>query len=152
MSNEAEKDVVVAYLLVAPAAFGLAGLHRFYLGKPISGVLHLLTWGFFGIGTIVDLIRMPRLVERSNRRHALSGSGQRALPSADSGLLRAARRHQGRITIALACLETGLSLAEAKRQLERLCREGHCERDVAEDGADLYVFSGLSSTRPLLGD
>ncbi|MDO4731548.1 MAG: TM2 domain-containing protein [Clostridia bacterium] len=35
---------------------GLLGLHRFYIGKPISGFVYLFTLGALGIGVIVDLI------------------------------------------------------------------------------------------------
>jgi hypothetical protein len=55
-----------AYLLAACAVFGFAGLHRFYLGRPVSGVLYLVTWGWFGLGTLHDLIRMRRLINRAN--------------------------------------------------------------------------------------
>ena len=56
----------VAYLLAAGAAFGLAGLHRFYLGRPVSGTLYLVTWGWLGLGTLHDLIRMRSLINRAN--------------------------------------------------------------------------------------
>ena len=56
----------VAYLLAASAVFGFAGLHRFYLGRPVSGMLYLATWGWFGLGTLHDLVRMRSLLKRAN--------------------------------------------------------------------------------------
>ena len=37
---------------------GLAGLHRFYAGKILSGLLYFFTLGFYGIGTVIDLIML----------------------------------------------------------------------------------------------
>jgi TM2 domain-containing membrane protein YozV len=56
----------VAYLLAAFSVLGCAGLHRFYLGRPVSGVLYLVTWGWFGLGTLHDFIRMRSLINRAN--------------------------------------------------------------------------------------
>ena len=39
---------------------GLSGLHRFYVGRWKGGVLFLLTGGLFGIGTIIDLVKICR--------------------------------------------------------------------------------------------
>lgn len=36
----------------------LAGLHRFYVGKPWTGILYLVTFGLLSIGTIIDIIRI----------------------------------------------------------------------------------------------
>lgn len=60
------KNLVTAYVLCLLGFFGFAGLHRFYLGKFGSGVVYLLTFGFLGIGTIVDLFILPRMVEEFN--------------------------------------------------------------------------------------
>ncbi|MGN1013041.1 MAG: TM2 domain-containing protein [Clostridia bacterium] len=38
--------------------FGFIGAHRFYEGDILKGILYAATWGFFGIGIVVDLIRI----------------------------------------------------------------------------------------------
>ena len=50
------KSKTTALILCIIGFFGFAGLHRMYVGKVGSGVLHLLTYGICGIGTILDLI------------------------------------------------------------------------------------------------
>lgn len=37
---------------------GTFGIHRFYLGKPITGLLQLFTLGGFGFWALLDLIRI----------------------------------------------------------------------------------------------
>jgi TM2 domain-containing membrane protein YozV len=41
--------------------FGFTGLHRFYYGKPATGILWLLTGGLLLIGWIVDLFLVPSM-------------------------------------------------------------------------------------------
>lgn len=60
-------SLVTSYLLLAPCLFGLSGLHRFYQGRILSGVIWLFTGGFCGIGNIVDLVMMRRMVDDVNR-------------------------------------------------------------------------------------
>ncbi len=59
----------MAYLLWSLWLFGFAGMHRCYLGKPISGPIWFLTWGLFGVGQIVDLLLIPEMVERKNLKY-----------------------------------------------------------------------------------
>lgn len=77
-AGESFRSVGLAYGLWALSLVLIAGLHRFYVGKYITGVIWLLTGGLFGIGTIIDLFLVPGMVERKNRRLAAEGSWQLA--------------------------------------------------------------------------
>jgi hypothetical protein len=138
-----------AYFLAACGLVSpVAGIHRFYLGRPASAILYLFTWGFFGIGTILDLINMQRMVDDENRRllypgpplqHRYLGAApvaQLQLPAPDvpmkklpleQQILKVASEHQGAVTVAMVAVETGVSMREAK----------------------IYVFEGLGSNKKL---
>ena len=62
-------NTVTAYLLWCLWFLGLAGIHRFYLGKPLTGLIWLFTWGVFGIGQIIDLLTIPWMVEEQNFKY-----------------------------------------------------------------------------------
>ena len=49
--------------------FGLIGGHRFYLGKPFTGMLQAITFGGLGIWTLIDLFLIPYQVTRHNKRY-----------------------------------------------------------------------------------
>ena len=60
------RSVGVAFGLWALCIVGVAGIHRFYAGRYVTGVLWLLTWGFAGIGSLVDLFLISGMVEEKN--------------------------------------------------------------------------------------
>jgi TM2 domain-containing membrane protein YozV len=64
-------DYTVAWLLLA--FLGLFGIHRFYMGKWITGVVYLLTGGLVGIGLLYDLWTLNGQVSELNRREMLAG-------------------------------------------------------------------------------
>ena len=45
---------------------GTIGIHRFYVGKIGTGILYLLTGGLFGIGWIIDIIKIASGSFRDN--------------------------------------------------------------------------------------
>ena len=51
--RKGETDYTIAWILLT--FLGLFGIHRFYMGKWLSGIVYLLTGGIFGIGYLYDL-------------------------------------------------------------------------------------------------
>tara|TARA_A100001015_G_scaffold14371_1_gene16797 strand:+ start:289 stop:711 length:423 start_codon:yes stop_codon:yes gene_type:complete len=51
---------------------GFLGVHRFYFGRPVSGVLYLLTLGGFGVAWLLDLFWLECL-HRHTPRHYVRG-------------------------------------------------------------------------------
>ncbi|MDP6110656.1 MAG: TM2 domain-containing protein [Planctomycetota bacterium] len=47
-------DYSAAWVLLAIPVTGVLGIHRFYMGKWLTGILYLCTGGLFGIGLIYD--------------------------------------------------------------------------------------------------
>ena len=56
MENPSSKNKIVAILLCF--FLGIFGIHRFYTGHTNWGIVYLLTFGIFGLGVIIDFIRI----------------------------------------------------------------------------------------------
>ncbi len=61
-----KRSIGVGYLLWLACFFGVFGIHRFYAGRWISGLIWLFTGGLCGVGQLVDLVFMPRMIEDIN--------------------------------------------------------------------------------------
>jgi TM2 domain-containing membrane protein YozV len=66
MGDRPQRSTGMAYLLWLLGLVGFCGIHRFYLGRPISGLIWLFTGGLFFIGQIIDLFFMPRMADDWN--------------------------------------------------------------------------------------
>jgi len=151
----------VAYLLWCLCFFGICGGQRFYTGHVTSGLIYLFTFGFLGVGQLIDLAFIPSMVNRRNiylrglhaqqsielnigvtPRHNLQAN---ASPSTASSpmqkLLLAAKKNGGQLSIAQAAMYTGLDPKEAKKLLLEAEKVGCAE--ICNDpvtGAIRYRF------------
>ncbi|MDW7711066.1 MAG: NINE protein [Deferrisomatales bacterium] len=61
----ATHSLTIGYILWI---FGFTGSHRFYYGKPVSGVVWFLTLGLLGVGWLVDLFLIPSMDREAELR------------------------------------------------------------------------------------
>lgn len=154
------RNLTVSYLLAILGFFGFAGLHRFYMGKPVTGILWFLTGGLFTLGTIYDLITMPEQIEEVNRRALPPGTyGHGTLPPGPMAppqpnyknaatdlelrVLQLARSQRGKLTAPVVAAELGISVSEADDKLTELAKAGHANVDVTDEGVIIYDFPSL---------
>ena len=57
----------IAWLLLV--FLGAFGIHRFYMGKWITGFLYLISLGLFGIGILYDFWTLNEQIDDINRGH-----------------------------------------------------------------------------------
>lgn len=58
----------VAWILLT--FFGVFGLHRFYLGKWITGILYLVTGGLLLVGVVYDFLTLNGQIAELNARRS----------------------------------------------------------------------------------
>lgn len=68
----------VAYMLAIPP-LGLFGLHKFYLRRPVLGVLYFFTGGLFLVGWLYDLVTMSDQIAEFNHKHETQPSMEEIL-------------------------------------------------------------------------
>lgn len=179
------KSLLLAYVLWLLGGF--LGVHKFYLGRPIIGLLYFFTGGFLGIGWIIDFFTLPHQVRvanllQQNEREQVSQTLQRELHAMKQrmhefleddasgpppipprraswqevvkprlsdddimvSLLRAASKHNGRLSVTAGVMETGLPFKEVERVLKLMTDSGyvHMDNDL-ETGVIVYVFKEI---------
>ena len=61
---EGSVDYNIAWILLT--FLGLFGIHRFYMGKILTGILYLLTGGVFLIGVVYDFWTLNEQIDEQN--------------------------------------------------------------------------------------
>lgn len=150
-------DLGLAYLFWLPSLTGIAGLHRFYLGKPLTGFLYLITMGLFGIGTFYDALMMPKIVRRARLEDHLDrllddepfyreplqppvGRGAQRPRTLEHAILALAEERHGIVTPARVALSAEVSAEKARDGLDKLVEQGFADVRVSREGLMVYVF------------
>lgn len=63
--NDGVVDYNLAWILLT--FLGVFGVHRFYMGKIITGLIYLLTLGLFGLGVLYDFLTLNGQISEKNR-------------------------------------------------------------------------------------
>lgn len=58
VTNTSDKSKKTALICCLIGFIGIGGIQRFYVGKIGSGIIYLITGGWFFIGTLIDLIKI----------------------------------------------------------------------------------------------
>src|SRR5690606_22521558 len=64
-----QRDYTISWVLLT--FLGYLGIHRFYLGKVISGIVYLLTGGLFLVGVLYDYWTLNEQVHEKNLEQKL---------------------------------------------------------------------------------
>jgi TM2 domain-containing membrane protein YozV len=67
---EGPKSYNVSWILLT--FFGVLGIHRFYLGKWLTGIIYLLTLGLLTVGVLYDFLTLNNQIRDVNARLAVA--------------------------------------------------------------------------------
>ena len=79
------RSIALAYVLWA--FFGFLGVHRFYLERPVTGVIWLLTLGIAGVGWVIDVFLIPGMVSQAPASDVPVRRGRACYDSVDVDVL-----------------------------------------------------------------
>lgn len=173
IETEGPNSKGMAFALWLSCLFGLCGIHRFYLGRPGTGLLYLFTFGLFGVGQLVDLLRLPGMVAEENtkvaalralaEKRALGAmEHRRLLPPGPATpaitddaqeqfrmkLLEAAAKRGGKLTVTHGVLATGKAFREVEEALDAMTTSGYVTVDNdPKTGVVVYVFDQLDESQ-----
>ncbi|NER29516.1 MAG: TM2 domain-containing protein [Symploca sp. SIO1C4] len=153
----------LSYILWGLGCFGVCGLHRFYLGKPITGLIWFFTFGLCFIGQIIDVFLINRIIHNRNKFLEEKEQVEKILIASDTKesllqrllpfpvgnkknqqmqkLLKAASDNANVLSLGQAILITGLPADQVQELLTDTLRKGIARIDnEPESGAVRYYF------------
>jgi TM2 domain-containing membrane protein YozV len=196
------KDKTAAAILAL--FLGGLGIHKFYLRRPVWGILYLIfCWTFIpmmigfvegivlllmsqasfdakfnqvpglaGPGAALAAVRARAGLDRVETLQALQelresgaltedefqrekkmllvpgrASGAAPGPSIEERVLGSARRLQGQVTPVSVAADGGITVEQARAELERLAKENACLMDVSSDGLVVFRFPEFEPPR-----
>jgi RNase P/RNase MRP subunit p29 len=144
----------------------LAGVHRLYSGKYLSGLVWLFTLGFLGIGQLIDLVLIPGMIEEKNltdkwldSRHTnrVGITPEVVIETANEirptfrepttkveisdiqTIFQLAKDNHGKVSLVDCVIATGKPASQLRKALEYLCLEGFLTVDNhPEQGSLVY--------------
>ncbi|MUL37585.1 TM2 domain-containing protein [Gloeocapsopsis dulcis] len=147
-----------AYILWLGCLLQLNGLHRIYNGKIITGLIWLGTFGLFGVGQLIDLFLLPRMVDDYNTKlRTKMGLSPYGVPLVQPAfvtnvikpsheqlmvkLVRAAAKRGGKISVTQGVMDTGASFTEVESTLKDMLKTGYVGIDNDPNtGVIIYTF------------
>ncbi|MGB6296024.1 MAG: TM2 domain-containing protein [Rivularia sp. (in: cyanobacteria)] len=151
------KSKELAYILWFLCTFSICGAQRFYCKRYISGFIYLFTFGFFGIGQLIDLFTIPNMVDEENLKYQalygyqninINGNPQVTI-NVDSRkshahktaykainnkkvsdtiqILQMAKNNGGMVCLSDCVLATGKETKLVKQTLDKMCTDGLIE-------------------------
>ena len=122
ISKREKKDPILAYALWCLSMVGICGVHRMYLGQTGYGLIMLFTFGFLGIGQLLDLFLIPGAVKHANlsiinEEASASDASPGKITSSQS--LKQSSNHDLPSVDAKQDDELEMLLSEAKESIER---------------------------------
>lgn len=156
----------IAYIFWCTGFVGLAGVHRLYSGKYLSGLVWLFTLGFLGIGQLIDLALIPGMIEEKNLKdkwlsnrpnnhiaiipEVVISTANEIRPtfreptskvelSDIQTIFQLAKDNHGKVSLVDCVIATGKPASELRKALEYLCLEGFLAVDnYPEPGSLVY--------------
>jgi serine/threonine protein kinase len=165
--EQTRSRVQTTYLLLLVGFFlgipfrPLKGLHRFYNGKVLTGLLWMIPV-IGDVGSLIDLFFIPQMVdEYEQKARAKLGVSAYGVPISSQNavtqtiapptheqkvvkLLKAAQSKGGQLSVTQAVMETGMGFAEVEKLCKEMVKLGYAQIDNdPTTGVVVYRFSEL---------
>jgi len=127
---------------------GVCGIHRFYLGRNLSGFVWLITFGLLGIGQFIDIFLIPGMTDDRNlinralseelkndairqatlimagTQATIAGSSPKNVHDTQQQILSLLLKNEIGMSLGQLCASTELGLDALKLELNKMTEQG----------------------------